>query len=53
MYATERQDRIALALARTGRVSVADLSADMEVTAETVRRDLDALELAGLLRRYD
>ena len=51
MYATERQDRIALALARTGRVSVADLSADMEVTAETVRRDLDALELAGLLRR--
>jgi DeoR family fructose operon transcriptional repressor len=51
MYATERQDRIALALARTGRVSVADLSADMDVTAETVRRDLDVLELAGLLRR--
>jgi DeoR family fructose operon transcriptional repressor len=51
MYATERQERIALALATAGRVSVASLSADMDVTAETVRRDLDVLEVAGLLRR--
>jgi DeoR family fructose operon transcriptional repressor len=51
MYATERQERIALALADAGRVSVAELSAEMDVTAETVRRDLDALEIAGLLRR--
>jgi DeoR family fructose operon transcriptional repressor len=51
MYATERQERIALALSETGRVSVSQLSTEMDVTAETVRRDLDALELAGLLRR--
>jgi DeoR family fructose operon transcriptional repressor len=51
MYATERQDRIALALSETGRVSVSQLSTEMDVTAETVRRDLDALELAGVLRR--
>lgn len=51
MYATERQERITLALAASGRVSVAELSADMDVTAETVRRDLDALELGGVLRR--
>jgi DeoR family fructose operon transcriptional repressor len=51
MYATERQERIMLALSDAGRVSVAELSTEMDVTAETVRRDLDALELAGLLRR--
>jgi DeoR family fructose operon transcriptional repressor len=51
MYATERQESIAQALEATGRVSVSQLAAHFDVTAETVRRDLDALEYAGLLRR--
>ena len=51
MYATERQQSIAAALEAAGRVSVSQLAADFDVTAETVRRDLDALEYAGLLRR--
>jgi len=51
MYATERQQSIALALEAAGRVSVTQLASDLDVTAETVRRDLDSLELAGVLRR--
>jgi DeoR family fructose operon transcriptional repressor len=51
MYATERQQNIASALESAGRVSVSELAAHFDVTAETVRRDLDALEYAGLLRR--
>ena len=51
MYATERQESIALALESSGRVSVAELASEFDVTAETVRRDLDQLESAGLLRR--
>jgi DeoR family transcriptional regulator, fructose operon transcriptional repressor len=51
MYATERHDAIAAALQSAGRVSVADLAAELDVTTETVRRDLDALEAAGVLRR--
>jgi DeoR family transcriptional regulator, fructose operon transcriptional repressor len=51
MYATERHDAIASALHAAGRVSVAGLAEDLDVTTETVRRDLDALEAAGVLRR--
>jgi len=51
MYATERHESIALALESAGRVSVSQLASDLDVTAETVRRDLDQLELAGVLRR--
>jgi DeoR family fructose operon transcriptional repressor len=51
MYATERHEAIAAALQSAGRVSVADLADHFDVTTETVRRDLDALETAGLLRR--
>jgi DeoR family transcriptional regulator, fructose operon transcriptional repressor len=51
MYATERQDAIVDALQERGRVSVADLADSLDVTTETVRRDLDALEAAGVLRR--
>ncbi|WP_062461719.1 DeoR/GlpR family DNA-binding transcription regulator [Demequina soli] len=51
MYATERQQRI-LAEARTaGRVEVAALAESLEVTPETIRRDLTALEQRGSLRR--
>lgn len=51
MYATERHARIVDELETDGRVSVASLSRALDVTAETVRRDLDALEAAGALRR--
>jgi DeoR family fructose operon transcriptional repressor len=51
MYATERHSRIIDELESSGRVSVTTLSHDLDVTAETIRRDLDALETAGALRR--
>lgn len=51
MYAAERQQRISEVLLAEGRVSVSELSDRLRVTSETVRRDLDALEAAGSLRR--
>ncbi|MFI0239797.1 DeoR/GlpR family DNA-binding transcription regulator [Streptomyces sp. NPDC016845] len=51
MYAPERQQEI-LRLARdSGRVDVLSLAELFQVTAETVRRDLKALDRAGLVRR--
>ncbi|MBE1489851.1 DeoR/GlpR family DNA-binding transcription regulator [Plantactinospora soyae] len=51
MYAEERQQEI-LRLARAeGRVDVMALAEGMNVTAETIRRDLTVLERAGVLRR--
>src|ERR1044072_9250236 len=51
MYAPERQQEI-LRLARDGgRVDVLSLAELFQVTAETVRRDLKALDRAGLVRR--
>ncbi|NEB76110.1 DeoR/GlpR transcriptional regulator [Streptomyces sp. SID14478] len=51
MYAPERQQEI-LRLARDGgRVDVLSLAAELQVTAETIRRDLKALDRAGLVRR--
>ena len=51
MYAEERQQAIAALVARSGRLSVAELAAKFDVTTETVRRDLSSLERAGLVRR--
>lgn len=51
MYATERQTEIERRLERAGRVSVVELAREFDVTTETVRRDLGALEEAGALRR--
>lgn len=51
MYATERQIAIERQLTSQGRVSVVELARAFDVTTETVRRDLDALERAGALRR--
>lgn len=51
MYAEERQQAIAQAVMRQGRVSVADLATIFAVTTETVRRDLSTLEHTGLIRR--
>lgn len=47
----ERHGRILSLLAREGSVSVQQLADSLDVTRETVRRDLDQLESAGELRR--
>jgi DeoR family fructose operon transcriptional repressor len=51
VYAEERQQAIAELVLTRGRLSVLDLARAYGVTAETVRRDLSALERAGRLRR--
>ncbi|NTW39971.1 MAG: DeoR/GlpR transcriptional regulator [Cellulomonadaceae bacterium] len=51
MYATERQQEILSRARIDGRVEVKDLAETLDVTPETVRRDLTALERRGLLRR--
>lgn len=51
MFAHERHERIAALTAADGRVSVQELAELFDVTQETIRRDLDALEAEGKLRR--
>jgi DeoR family fructose operon transcriptional repressor len=51
MYAEERQAAIVSRARVAGRVEVAELAEIFDVTPETVRRDLTALERAGLLTR--
>lgn len=51
MYAEERQQAMVRAVTAVGRLSVAELAQQYDVTTETVRRDLSVLERAGLLRR--
>lgn len=51
MFAEERQQEIVRRAREAGRVDVASLSTELDVTPETVRRDLTALERAGLVRR--
>ncbi|MCX5199032.1 DeoR/GlpR family DNA-binding transcription regulator [Streptomyces sp. NBC_00249] len=51
MYAPERQQEILRLAREAGRVEVVLLAERFQVTAETVRRDLTALDRAGLLRR--
>lgn len=51
MYATERQQEILSRARQQGRVDVKELADSLEVTPETVRRDLTALERLGLVRR--
>ncbi|MEU8585366.1 DeoR/GlpR family DNA-binding transcription regulator [Streptomyces sp. L500] len=51
MYAPERQQEILRLARERGRVEVLSLAEDFRVTAETVRRDLKALDRAGLVRR--
>ncbi len=47
----ERQELIERILLDEGRVAVVELAGRFDVTTETVRRDLDALERSGALRR--
>lgn len=51
MYAEERQQEIVKIARDNGRVDVMTLADDLNVTAETIRRDLTVLERAGVLRR--
>ncbi|MCT2588929.1 DeoR/GlpR family DNA-binding transcription regulator [Streptomyces sp. N2-109] len=51
MYAPERQQEILRLARERGRVDVVSLAEEFQVTAETVRRDLKALDRAGLLNR--
>ncbi|WP_205326403.1 DeoR/GlpR family DNA-binding transcription regulator [Glycomyces sp. YM15] len=51
MFAEERQQRIAERAHIEGRVDVAALAADFEVTTETIRRDLTALERQGVVKK--
>lgn len=51
MYAAHRHRTILDQLAATGRVSVAELAEQLEVTTETIRRDLDGLADRSLLVR--
>lgn len=51
MYATERQAQIERLVTTAGRASVAELAERLQVTTETIRRDLDVLDRRGILRR--
>lgn len=51
MYAEERQQAILSRARDRGRVEVSALATEFDVTPETVRRDLTAMERQGLLRR--
>ncbi|QCR19392.1 DeoR/GlpR family DNA-binding transcription regulator [Agrococcus sp. SGAir0287] len=51
MLAVQRRDAIAQRIRAEGRVLVTELAAELAITQETVRRDLDALEEAGIARR--
>ncbi len=51
MYAPERYRSIVERVMGMGRASVVDLADDLDVTPETIRRDLSELERQGLVRR--
>jgi DeoR family transcriptional regulator, fructose operon transcriptional repressor len=51
LFAEERHQQIMQRARENGRVDVGSLAAELDVTPETVRRDLSALERAGLVRR--
>lgn len=51
MYAAERQQWLLDRTREDGRVDVADTADELDVTPETIRRDLAVLERQGLLRR--
>ena len=51
IHALERRQRIVELTRESGRVSVLDLAAQLQVAQETVRRDLAELEVQGLITR--
>lgn len=51
MFQSERQREIVARTLQAGRVDVADLAVEFDVTAETIRRDLSDLQNQQLVRR--
>lgn len=51
MYAAERQQWLLTRTREDGRVDVASVAQELDVTPETIRRDLGTLERQGLVRR--
>lgn len=51
MLAIERRNAILSRLSAEGKVVVSDLSAEFDVTEETIRRDLEKLDRDGLARK--
>jgi len=51
VYAPERHQQILVRARADGRVDVTGLADELDVTPETIRRDLTALERHGLVRR--
>jgi DeoR family fructose operon transcriptional repressor len=51
MYAEERRHALVEQARAEGRLSVGDAAEQFDVTPETIRRDFEALDRAGLLRR--
>ncbi|MFB0631491.1 DeoR/GlpR family DNA-binding transcription regulator [Streptomyces sp. AB3(2024)] len=51
LLAHQRQERIAELVRRSGAVRVAELVSQLRVSDMTVRRDLDALERSGVLKK--
>jgi DeoR family transcriptional regulator, fructose operon transcriptional repressor len=51
MYVIERRQWLIEHARRTGRVDVAEMSSELSLAPETIRRDLKDLERQGLLRR--
>ncbi|KRC66122.1 D-beta-D-heptose 1-phosphate adenosyltransferase [Aeromicrobium sp. Root236] len=51
MYATERQQLLVDRLQQDGRLAVIELAEELDVSSETIRRDLAVLERDGLAQR--
>ncbi|MEV7395839.1 DeoR/GlpR family DNA-binding transcription regulator [Aeromicrobium sp. NPDC092404] len=51
MYAAERQQLLAERLQQDGRLAVIDLAEELDVSSETIRRDLAVLEREGVAQR--
>ena len=51
MLAIERRNEILSKLSTEGKVLVADLAKEFDVTEETIRRDLEKLDNDGLARK--
>ena len=51
MLAIERRNAILAKLSAEGKVIVADLSREFDVTEETIRRDLEKLDKEGVVKK--
>ena len=51
IYRIERQNKILQVLEKNGRIDTADLASNLQVSKETIRKDIKTLEQQSLLRR--